>query len=69
MLEVSKDNSLNFLNVNLVVDEHRIIFDTYNKPTFSERYLNFYSQYSTCHKRGVIFSLFDRIFIPPKIPL
>ena len=61
-LEMSIDNSLNFLNVNLIVDKHKITFDTYNKATFSESYLNFHSQHLTCHKR-VIFSLFDRIFL------
>ena len=35
---LSEDNSLNFLNVNLIVDKHRIIFDTYNKSPFSKRY-------------------------------
>lgn len=61
-LEVGTENSLNFLDVSIIVDEHRIIFDTYKKSTFSERYLNFHSQHPGCHKRGVIYSLFDKIF-------
>jgi len=48
--------------VSLIVDEHRIIFDTYKKKiTFSERYLNFHSQHPVCYKRDIIFSLFDKI--------
>jgi len=48
MLEVSDDNSLNFLDVCIIIDDHRIIFDCYKKPTFSKKYLNynkFYSQH------------------------
>ncbi|KYN09297.1 hypothetical protein ALC57_18593 [Trachymyrmex cornetzi] len=37
------------------------MFDLCKKPTHSGRYLNFLSNHPLCHKRGIIFSLIDRI--------
>ncbi|KYN28480.1 hypothetical protein ALC57_02092 [Trachymyrmex cornetzi] len=38
-----------------------MIFDGYRKATFSGRFLNFHSQHLVCHKRGVIYSVIDKI--------
>jgi len=49
------------LNTTVIVDKNKIIFDKYQKPTFSDRFLNFYS-HLLCHKRGVIYAV-DRIVL------
>jgi len=36
-LEISNDDFLNFLDVKIIIDNYRIIFDCYKKLTFSER--------------------------------
>ena len=53
------------MDVNFIVDEYRIIFDTYKNLHFLKDifYLNFHSQHPVYHKRDVIFSLFDKIFL------
>jgi hypothetical protein len=60
-LEVSDNNSINFLDVSIIIDNNRITFDLYHKPTYSGRYLNFYSNHPPIHKKGVIYGLTDRI--------
>ena len=57
------DNRLNFLDTTLIIDNKRIIFDTYHKTTFSGRFLNFHSNHPLCHKRGIIISFVDKIFL------
>jgi len=59
---VGIDNKLNFLDTTLIIDNQRIIFDTYHK-TFSGRFLNFHSNHLLCHKRGTIISFIDKIFL------
>jgi len=54
---------LNFLDSTLIIDNKRIIFDTYHKTTFSGRFLNFHFNHSLCHKRGIIISFIDKIFL------
>ncbi|KAG5316795.1 NU1M oxidoreductase, partial [Acromyrmex insinuator] len=56
-------NRLNFLNTTLIIDSQRIIFDTCYKTTFSERFLNFHSNHSLCHKKGIIIIFIDKIFL------
>jgi len=62
-MEVGNDNRLNFLDTTLIIDNKRIIFDTYHKTTFSRRFLNFHSNHPLCHKRGIIISFVDKIFL------
>ena len=52
---------INFLDVKLLIDRGRIIFDIYKKPKNSGRYLNFYSNRPISHKRGVVIGLLDRV--------
>ena len=51
---------INFLDVKLLSDNGRIIFDLYKKPT-SSRFLNFFSNHPTIHKKGVVIGLLDKI--------
>ncbi|XP_071580549.1 uncharacterized protein [Temnothorax nylanderi] len=62
-LEISVNNTLNFLDVIVIVRENKFIFDWYHKPTFSGRYLNYHSHHPISHKRGVIYGLVDKIVL------
>ncbi|KYN08288.1 hypothetical protein ALC62_00718, partial [Cyphomyrmex costatus] len=62
-LEKSIDGWINFLDVKLCIENERILFDIFKKPTNSGRYLNYHSNHSLCHKKGVVTSLFDRILL------
>ena len=46
----------------MILVKYQIIFDWYRKPTFSGRFLNFFSQHPLCQKRGTIIGLVDRVF-------
>lgn len=62
-MEVGTDNKLNFLDVIIMVQDDHFIFDWYHKPTFSGRYLNYFSQHPVCQKKGTIIGLTDRVFL------
>ena len=57
-MEVSVNDRICFLDTTIIIDNQRIIFDTYHKATFSGRFLNFYSNHSLCHIKGKIISFF-----------
>jgi len=60
--EINNNNSINFLNLKITLgDNNKLILDLYSKPTASGRFLNFYSNHPTAHKKGVIFGMIDRI--------
>jgi len=55
------DEDINFLDVKLIIEDGKIIFDIFKKSTNSDRnYLNFNSNYLIYHKK-VIIDQFDRI--------
>lgn len=60
-IERSINNEISFLDINLIVKGDRIISNWYQKPTFSGRYLNYFSQHPYSHKKGVIIGLIDRV--------
>jgi len=60
-LELNNNNVLNFLDVKIIIEDHRILFDCYKKPTCSGRYLNFYSQHPTAQKKNIIMCVVDKI--------
>jgi len=60
-LEISNSDRIHFLDVTIIIDGHRIVFDCYKKPTFSGRYVNFHSQHPLSSKKGIIYGLIDRI--------
>src|SRR5436190_18793427 len=62
-MEVGIDNKLNYLDISLILNNEHLIFDWYHKPSFSGRYLNFYSQHPLCQKRGTVIGLIDRILL------
>jgi len=61
-IEKSINNRINFLDISICLTSGNFIIDWYRKPTFSGRFLNFFSQHPVCQKRGVIYGLVDRIF-------
>ncbi|KYN21095.1 hypothetical protein ALC57_06540 [Trachymyrmex cornetzi] len=61
-MEVGGDR-LNFLDVTVIRGNGRIEFNWYHKPTFSDRYLNFWSQHPVSQKIGTIAGLVDRIVL------
>lgn len=62
-MEVEVNKSLSFLEITIISENNRLLFDWYHKPTFSNRYLNFLSQHPECQKRGTIIGLIDRAFM------
>jgi len=60
-LKISNNNSINFLDITLIIDDHGIIFDQYKYPTHSSRYINFHFQHPLSHKKGIVYDLIDRI--------
>ncbi|KMQ88407.1 hypothetical protein RF55_12118 [Lasius niger] len=61
-IEIAEEKKLSFLDVTLNLLGNHIICDWFHKPTFSGRYLNFFSQHPFCQKRGTVIGLFDRAF-------
>lgn len=54
-LELGNNDQLNFLDITIFITNGRIEFDWFHKPTFSGRYLNYYSHHPECQKRGTIY--------------
>lgn len=59
-LEIETHNKLNFLDITLISVNNTILYDWYHKPSFSERYLNFFSQHPLYKKTDTIKGLIDR---------
>lgn len=60
-IEVSTNNSLNFLDVLATISDGNIILDLYHKPTFSKRYLNYHSHHPLSQKRSIVIGMVDKI--------
>jgi len=61
-LEVGGDK-LNFLDVTIIKNNNKLEFNWYHKPTFSGRYLNYFSQHPLSQKRGTIMGMVDRAIL------
>ena len=61
--EIEKDRQIHFLDLNICIDNDKVIIDWYHKDTFSGRYLSFYSNHPVCHKIGSIYGLVDRALL------
>lgn len=61
-IEISETNSLNFLDITVIVNNEHLEFKWFRKPTFSGRLLNYHSNHPLIHKRGVVIGLTDKIF-------
>ncbi|KYQ47753.1 hypothetical protein ALC60_13217, partial [Trachymyrmex zeteki] len=60
-MELGGGDTLNFLDLTLIKEGNILIYDWYHKPTFSARFLKFFSCHPLCHKVGTIISLIDRV--------
>jgi len=58
-LEVGESNRLHFLDVTAITTDKKIIFNLHKKPTFSGRYINFYSHHSLSQKKVIVYNLVD----------
>jgi len=47
----SNSDSLNFLDITIMVKREHLTFNWYQKLTFSERFLNYFSNHSVSEKR------------------
>ncbi|KYN29433.1 hypothetical protein ALC57_01100 [Trachymyrmex cornetzi] len=55
------DDKINFLDIT-IINPYRTIYNFYHKPTYSGRYLNFFSSHPLSQKRGIIIGMTDRAF-------
>jgi len=60
-IETNKDNFINFLNLKIMVNDKKLNFDLYSKPTSSGRFINFHSNHPVAHKKGIIYGMVDRV--------
>ena len=61
--EVENNNTINFLDVQLIRKNNKIIYNWYRKPTFSARFLNFHPNHTKYHKVGMIYTLVDKAIL------
>jgi len=60
-IETEIDKRISFLDLTFINKDGKLIFDIFHKPTFSGRYLSYYSHHPVNHKKGVIFGMTDKI--------
>jgi len=61
--ELENNNMLNFLNVSVIRDNGNIITNWFRKPTFSGRYINFYSNHPIQYKLNTVTNLVDQAIL------
>ncbi|XP_020295370.1 uncharacterized protein LOC109860580 [Pseudomyrmex gracilis] len=59
-IEIEEGRSINFLDTSISVINNKLLLNWYHKPTFSGRYLNFFSQHPLNQKIGIIYGIIDR---------
>jgi len=62
-LEMSIDNKINFLDVTIILNDRIMMFDIYEKPTNTGRYINYYSRHPSAQKRSIVYGLIDRTIL------
>jgi len=61
--ELEDNNMLNFLNISVIRDNGNIITNWFRKPTFSGRYINYYSNHPIQYKLNTVMSLVDQAIL------
>ena len=61
--EVEQENTINFLDIQLIKDENKILHNWYRKPISSLRYVNFRSGHTEQQKIGIIYCLVDKAIL------
>ena len=62
-IEISVNNNINFLDLDIHIINNKIRINWYRKPIWSGLYVNFLSHHSLSHKIGIIYSLTDRAIL------
>jgi len=62
-LEISTNHKINFLDVTVIIKDQRLLFDRYEKPTNTGRYINYYSQHPWPQKLSIMYGLIDRTIL------
>ncbi|XP_043467539.1 protein dopey homolog PFC0245c-like [Leptopilina heterotoma] len=58
--EMLNNNSINFLDVLIIIDNKKLITDWFLKPTFSGRTINYKSKHPFSQKVAIVYNLIDR---------
>ena len=58
--ELEKDMTLNFLDLKIIRDNKKFVFNWYQKPANTNKILNFHSNHLKQHKKAIIFNIVDR---------
>ncbi|XP_011861774.1 PREDICTED: uncharacterized protein LOC105558604 [Vollenhovia emeryi] len=61
--EIENNKTLNFLNVSVLRENNKMITNWYRKPTFSGRYINYFSSHPTKYKINTITTLVDQAIL------
>ena len=61
--EIEKDSCLSFLDTIVYRSNNKLITNWYHKPSWSGRYINFFSEHPMQHKVGLIKGLIDRAIL------
>jgi len=64
-LEIGCNNKINFLDVTVILEDDKILFDKYDKPTNTGRYIKYYSQHPLAHKKSIVYGLVGRTVLLP----
>ncbi|XP_011858314.1 PREDICTED: uncharacterized protein LOC105555883 [Vollenhovia emeryi] len=59
-VEIENNNTLNFLNTSVFREDRKLFTNWYRKPTFSGRYINYFSSHQTRYKINTIINLVDQ---------
>jgi len=62
-LEISTNQKINFLDVTVIIKDQRLLFDRYERPTSTGRYINYYSQHPWPQKQSIMYGLIDRTIL------
>ena len=65
--ELEIENKINYLDVELKRTNNKISYNSYRKPMFSGRVLQFYSNHPIKQKRAMIYTLIDKTITLSKL--
>ena len=57
--EVQQNNQINFLHLSLIIKYNKIISNWFQKPTSSNRTINYFSNHPICQKKNIVYNLVD----------
>jgi hypothetical protein len=61
--EIEKNMSIDFLDTTVIRNDENLLTNWFRKPTFSGRYINFYSNHPLKYKTNIITNLVDRAIL------